>query len=128
MAGYKYQLDVDGYGASYDGKFWKLKSGSTVFSVHAEESNGSLLLLNEQFYFPLLRDGVNFFRTTARGLPALMEWCEKNEGACMQVGAAGRQVAMCEVTPQVTLQYALLVLKHIHDMFNSTTPKKEAVP
>ena len=124
MARSKYQLDVDGFAASYDGKFWKLKSGSAVFSVSPQDADGTLLQLHEQFYSPLLHDKVNYFRTSAQDLPKLMEWCKQYEGTCMQVGAAGRQLTLCDVTPQSTLQYTYLTLKRIHDMYNVTLNSK----
>lgn len=115
LASYKYQLDVDGFGSAMEGKFWKLKSASTMISVMWTE-NQKMIPLHFLWWQPLLQVNVHFLATPPEHLPSVVQWCLDNDKRCQQVGLQGARIVKCLVTPEATWRYTHRLLKYLHDM------------
>jgi len=78
---YKYILNIDGYGASFDGTIWKLRSSSLVIWVTNE--NNQMYML--QWYYPLLKPYVHYVPSCIDKLKETFDWCESNPTLCKEI-------------------------------------------
>lgn len=81
MTSYKYILNIDGFGASYDGTVWKLRSTSLVIWI-TDENNEMYWL---QWYYPLLKPYVHYVPSSIDNLEKTFEWCENNQEKCIEI-------------------------------------------
>jgi len=81
MTGYKYILNIDGFGSSFDGTIWKLRSPSLVIWI-TDENNQFYWL---QWYYPLLKPFVHYVPSSIDNLEKTYEWCEQNQNKCMEI-------------------------------------------
>ena len=43
------------------------------------------------FYYPLLQDGVHYYKTSIANLGKLVQWCRDKDEMCEKIAAAGRK-------------------------------------
>ena len=78
---YKYIINVDGYGASFDGSIWKLRSSSLVIWITDESSNMYCI----QWYFPLLKPFIHYVPSSIDKLEDTFLWCESHPSECINI-------------------------------------------
>ena len=78
---YKYILNIDGYGASFDGTIWKLRSTSLVIWI--TDPNNQMYML--EWYFPLLKPYVHYVPSSIDKLQETFDWCEENPEECKKI-------------------------------------------
>jgi hypothetical protein len=81
MTNFKYILNIDGYGASWDGTIWKLRSTSLVIWI--TDKNNEFYWL--QWYHPLLKPYVHYVPSSIDNLQETFEWCEQNQEKCKEI-------------------------------------------
>lgn len=120
---WRYIVNADGYGMSYDGTFWKLAANSTVFwvmsgSVDSKDAQQANSTYNEKlmhqlhdgplwqaWYSALLHPGCHFVPVKVNGMKQALDWCRNNEETCMEIAGRGAHVARTLVTPEAMLQH-----------------------
>jgi hypothetical protein len=114
MAGYKYQVAIDGYGTSWDGTFWKLHSKSVVFWVvsHEGEKNQPLWL---PFYFPLLKEFVHYIPVTVHSVRHYHAWCQAHTSHCNAIATAASRVMHHRVNGGMLVDYFRRLLLYLQD-------------
>jgi hypothetical protein len=78
---YKYILNIDGYGTSYDGTIWKLRSNSLVIWITDENNN----MYSLGWYYPLLKPYLHFVPSSIDNLENTFKWCEENSTKCKEI-------------------------------------------
>jgi hypothetical protein len=78
---FKYILNIDGYGASFEGTIWKLRSTSLLIWI-TDENNEFYWL---QWYYPLLKPYVHYVPSSIDNLEKTFEWCESNQDKCIEI-------------------------------------------
>lgn len=113
QASYKYQLSVDGIGASYDGTVWKLLSNSAVIFVHdnVKRSMGFKL-----FFYPLLKPFKHYIPSSVDGVAQAVHYCWVNDSACKTMAIAARRTMRQISTLEFMLDYLYTILKWLHDV------------
>jgi hypothetical protein len=104
MAGYKYQIDIDGVTATFTGLAWKLLCGSVVFKQ--ESANKTWfhdLLVPWEHYIPLRNDLGDLLQK--------LNWARANDEGCQTIAANGRQLIIKNALPNSLMSYCAAVLK-----------------
>jgi hypothetical protein len=112
MSDYKFQVAIDGYGTSWDGTFWKLRSNSVVFWLTSgvTSSHQPLWL---PFYWPLLKEYVHYIPATAYSVRHYHSWCQLHLGQCSAIAGAAARVMHQKVTAGMILEYMKRLLIHL---------------
>ncbi len=82
---YKYILDIDGHGSTWDATAWKLNSGSVLFKT---ESN------YRQWFYGQMERGVHYLevRDDFSNLEELYHWCETHPDECEWISRNAREL------------------------------------
>ncbi len=113
MRNFKYQLNVDGHGASYDANAWKLLSNSTVFFLIPDKSPEQLVF--EAMLYPALLPFVHYVPATVSNLTNAVQWCMDNEVRCASIAASGMSVALELFDVDAVLRYTFQILDFLHE-------------
>ena len=107
---YRYQLIVDGHGATYNSAVWKLLSGSLVVRLRPEGWDAPIF---EQFYDPLFVDVV--VHSDVSGLPRVVRECEERMEECQRKGQEARRQMKCLLQSWQLDDYLWGVFLYMHD-------------
>lgn len=83
MVLYKYILDIDGNGATWDATAWKLNSGSVMFKPDA---------VYRQWFYDQMRPGVHYIqvRDDFGDIDEKIDWCESHQPECRWIASNAR--------------------------------------
>lgn len=83
MVEYKYILDIDGYGATWDATAWKLNSGSVLLKTDS---------IYRQWFYDRMVEGVHYIRVNDdfSNLQEIFEWCECHPDECKWISRNAR--------------------------------------
>lgn len=113
MKQYKFQINVDGFGTSWDGTFWKLASNSVVIWVMTDtESHWQPLWL--PFYYPMLKPFQHYVPAQVHMLEHVIRWYSQRDHVAQRIAKKARSVAM-QLTGDLLLAYLREVLFMAHD-------------
>jgi hypothetical protein len=89
FANYRYHIDIDGNTNSWPGLFIKLLTGSPVLKIASAHGN-------RQWYYNRLEPWYNYvpILSDMSDLVEKAQWLENNETKAMQIGVAGRELAL----------------------------------
>ena len=124
---WRYIVNTDGYGMSYDGSFWKLAANSTVFwvasgsidarDVHTSKSTDARrnrALASgpywQTWYSALLRPWCHYVPVKVDGVMQALERCRRNERACSQIADRASRAVRTIVTHDTMLQHLTATL------------------
>lgn len=120
--GWRYIINSDGYGMSYDGTFWKLASNSTVFwlasgsadtrGVHRFKSTSKRFghaaastPYWQAWYSALLQPWCHYVPVEVDGLQQALDWCRRNESVCSDIADRGARTVRTLVSPNTMLDH-----------------------
>lgn len=112
MLSHKFQIAIEGRGATFDALFSKLTSNSVVFVVHTQQvPGGPPGLLHHQWLTPLLQPRVNYINTTFEQLRADVDWCADHGNACQSIATKALQSMQPLLGDQALVHYMQLTLE-----------------
>jgi hypothetical protein len=78
MVNYKYILDIDGYGSTWDGTAWKLNSGSVIFKSDSRW---------KQWFYDEYKPWVHYIpvKDDFSDIDEQFEWCEAHQDECEKI-------------------------------------------
>jgi len=112
---YKYILNIDGYGASFDGTVWKLRSTSLVIWI--TDANNQMYML--EWYFPLLKPYVHYVPSSIDKLQETFEWCEANPEKCKEI--IDNSTKLISNILQNTDTYNRALFDKLDEIYNNST-------
>jgi hypothetical protein len=113
---FRYQLIVDGHGATYNSAVWKLLSKSMVVRLRPDGWDGPIF---EQFYDPLVQQHV--VHSNVSSLPAVLASCRRSPGACKRLARSARAAMRCLLRTEVLDDYLWGVFLVMHDAVHRPT-------
>jgi hypothetical protein len=111
MSKYKYILNIDGHGASFDGTVWKMRSTSLVIWITGEDDQLHWLL----WYTPLFKPYVHYVPSSVQNLQKTFEWCEENQDKCEQMILESTR--LMEDILENTTQYHRRLFDKLNDIY-----------
>jgi hypothetical protein len=83
MVEYKYILDIDGNGATWDATAWKLNSGSVLLKTDS---------IYRQWFYDRMVEGVHYLKVNDdfSNLQEIFEWCESHQDECKWISRNAR--------------------------------------
>jgi hypothetical protein len=111
---YKYILNIDGHGASFDGTVWKLRSTSLVIWI--TDPNNQMYML--EWFFPLLKPFVHYVPSSIDKLQETFDWCEANPEQCKQIIEAS--TTLMNNILQNTDTYHRALFDRINEIYNNS--------
>ena len=109
---YKYQLIVDGIGASNEASVMKLLSNSAVIRLRPSGWDSPIF---QHMYEPMLEPYQHIIPSDTAGLPAAIRWCEAQPIRCERMAFASRSFMQCLLRPDVLDSYIYGVFLYMHD-------------
>lgn len=97
-ARYKYQVDLDGFTATFTSLPWKLLSGSLVFKQQSH---------NLLWFHHLLKPWVHYVPINKKlsDFEAKLQWAKDNDSRCKEIASAGREFAKRLLMPESIADY-----------------------
>ena len=113
MMKFRYQLVVEGYSASYDSSYWKMKSNSTCFwyIIGGADHTAPYWQL---WWFAKLRPNIEYIPVYNGSISSAYRNCESSSRSlCRSVAMAAHRYVSNHVTPQRSADYVESLLKHL---------------
>jgi hypothetical protein len=124
---WRYQLNIDGFGASYDGSFWKLSSYSTVFHIIADpvlqkvsrehfEAHGTFApipVMWNSWFSPMLLPNEHYISIAPDQIDVGLQWCEQHEPVCEKIANNARAMMTSLVSPDGVERYLKNIIHHL---------------
>ena len=123
----RYQLNIDGIGAPYDGSLWKMASNSTVFYVLSvpEMQNASrnyfdtyksfppLPILWQSWYSMFVKPNKHYIAIPPDYIEQAMAYCDEHIEECESIARLAHETIVRVVKPEVVETYVMATLKHL---------------
>lgn len=110
MLSYKYQVAMEGRGATFDALFSKLNSNSVVFVVQTPQGD-TPALLHHQWFTPLLQPRVNYINTTLEQLRDDIDWCADHDDECQGIAINALMAMQPLLGDEAVVHYMQLVFE-----------------
>lgn len=97
-ARYKYQVDLDGFTATFTSLPWKLLSGSLVFKQQSDNLLWFHHLLEPWVHYVPISNDLSDFESK-------LHWAKHNDSRCKEIASAGREFAKMLLMPESIAAY-----------------------
>lgn len=111
MVKFRYQLVVDGYSASYDSSFWKLKCNSTpLYFISDAASDCPYWML---WWFSGLMPMVHYIPVSNGTISVALNHCKMHESFCRRIAMNAHEYVLQFVTVTHAIKYMQRIMLHL---------------
>lgn len=131
-SGWRYQVNVDGYGQSYDGSIWKLLSNSTVIwvisdaqasqNISVQQTTLSSLTdpMFQSWYSSFIKPNCHFISAPPEKVTDAYWWCQCHPQECETMAMAAVKTVQKVVKPAVVREYLKQLLTYLQNWQRDT--------